>query len=272
MMRVPMLNSIRDHWPEYLMEAWGLGVFMISACVFTVLVNHPASPLQPGIEDPLARRALIGLAMGTTAVAIITSPWGRRSGAHINPAVTLAYLSLGKIGPSDALLYIASQFAGAAAGVQAAAWLIGPPVGHSAVNFVATLPGSPGPWAAFAAEAFISALLLTVVLWASNHRTLAPWTPYLVGTLVALYITVEAPISGMSMNPARTFGSGLFANAWNGAWIYFTAPPLGMLAAAQLFRIFPGEAAILCAKLDHHNNQTRCIFRCNYGALHAGRH
>lgn len=267
-----MLNSIREHWPEYLIEAWGLAVFMISACIFTVLVDHPASPVHGGIENPMARRAAIGLAMGITAIAIITSPWGRRSGAHINPAVTLAYLSLGKIRPWDALLYIAAQFAGGIAGVQAAEWLIGAPVSHSAVNYVATLPGSPGLPAAFVAELSISALLLMVVLWASNHRLLTPWTPYLAGALIALYITLEAPVSGMSMNPARTFGSGVFAGEWTGMWIYFTAPVLGMLAAAQIFRMLWGEAGVFCAKLNHHNNHTRCIFRCNYGALHASQH
>src|SRR5690242_17086241 len=81
-------EALRRHWPEYLMEAAALGVFMVSACVFGVLLGHPASPLHRVLPNPLVRRILGGVAMGLTAVGIISSPWGQRSGAHINPALT----------------------------------------------------------------------------------------------------------------------------------------------------------------------------------------
>jgi aquaporin Z len=84
------------------------------------------------------------------------------------------------------------------------------------------------------------------------------------GALVATYITIEAPFSGMSLNPARTFGSAFSARAWNALWIYFTAPPLGMLLAAELYARMNGARAALCAKL-HHDNDKRCIFNCNFG-------
>jgi len=84
--------------------------------------------------------------------------------------------------------------------------------------------------------------------------------------LVAVYITFEAPISGMSMNPARTFGSAYWAHAWTALWIYFTAPPLGMLLAAELYLRIRGAHRVFCAKLHHHNS-ARCIFRCNFSAL-----
>ena len=67
----------------------------------------------------------------------------------------------------------------------------------------------------------------------------------------------------MSMNPARTIGSAFSAGQWTAFWIYFTAPPAGMLAAAELYRRLPGAPQILCAKL-HHDTVTRCIFRCDY--------
>ena len=109
--------ALAAHWPEYLMESAGLGLFMISACVFTVLLEHPASPLRQAIPDPLPRRALIGLAMGLTAVGIIYSPWGKQSGAHLNPSVTLSFFLLGKVRPWDAFFYSAAQFAGGVLGV-----------------------------------------------------------------------------------------------------------------------------------------------------------
>src|SRR5918994_4078883 len=69
------VDALRRHWPEYLMEAAGLGLFMISAGTFGTLLFHPGSPLAALLPDPLARRALMGLIMGLTAIAIIYSPW-----------------------------------------------------------------------------------------------------------------------------------------------------------------------------------------------------
>jgi len=95
--------ALCQHWPEYLIEAAGLGVFMVSAGVFVMLFEQPGSPLHRAIASPDLRRVLIGVAMGLTAVAIIYSPWGRQSGAHLNPAVTLTFLRLGKVAPVDAM-------------------------------------------------------------------------------------------------------------------------------------------------------------------------
>jgi aquaporin Z len=106
---------------------------------------------------------------------------------------------------------------------------------------------------------------MSVVLRISNTAQLARYTPLFAGVLVATYITLEAPISGMSMNPARTFGSAVAAQLWTSLWIYFTAPPLGMLAAAEVYRWQKGAHAVLCAKLHHHNDK-RCIFRCGHEA------
>src|SRR5438094_5660031 len=78
-------KALQQHWPEYLMEAAELGAFMLSACAFTVLLWHPASPVHQAIANPTLRRTLTGVAMGLTAIAIIYSPWGKRSGAHFNP-------------------------------------------------------------------------------------------------------------------------------------------------------------------------------------------
>jgi glycerol uptake facilitator-like aquaporin len=194
-----MFEALREHWPEYLMEAAELGMFMISACIFATLLEHPGSPIPEVLPHPNARRPL-GVAMGLTAVGIIYSPWGQQSGGHLNPAVTLTFLRAGKVKPWDAVFYIGAQFVGAIAGV-----------------------------------------------------------------LVATYITLEAPISGMSMNPARTFGSALVARTWTSLWIYFTAPPLGMLLAVEVYRWRKGAQGVICAKLHHHNVR-RCIFRCGYQA------
>lgn len=249
---------MRVHWPEVLMEALGLGLFMLSACGFGAVLEHPASPVRAAMPDPVMRRVLMGCAMGLTAIGLIYSPWGARSGAHLNPCVSLAFWRLGRVPGRQALAYTAAHFAGAAAGVALAAGLFGFWLGHPDVNFVVTRPGMAGVAAAFGAEFVISLLLMSVVLRVSARPGLMRHTGLFAGALVALWIVLEAPISGMSMNPARTFGSAVMARDWSAWWIYFIAPPLGMLAAAELFRLGNAPRAG-CAKL-HHPSHIACIF------------
>jgi len=247
------------------MEAAGLGIFMVSAAVVTTVLEYPPSVLHEVFPDPTTRRVLIGLAMGLTAVALIYSPWGVRSGAHLNPAVTLTFLRLGKMQRIDALFYVVGQFVGGTAGLLLAVAAIGMGVRHPAVNYVVTMPGPAGSVAAFIAELSISFGLMLVVLITSNHQTLRLWTGLFAGALVATYIALEAPLSGMSMNPARSFASALPAQVWGSFWIYSTAPPVGMLLAAECYVRVRGARRVLCAKLHHHPG-SRCIFRCGYVA------
>ena len=262
-----MSDAFKKHWPEYLMEAAELSLFMFSACVFTVLLYHPSSPIAQTVHDGILRRMMMGTAMGSTAIAIIFSPLGKRSGAHFNPSVTWTFFRLGKIEAWDAAFYTLFQFAGAIAGIMAASLTLGKLVADQSVNYAATLPGSTGPIVAFLAEILISFILMSVVLTVSNIKRLARWTGMFAGALVATYITIESPISGMSMNPARTFGSAVGAQIWMSLWIYFIAPPLGMLLAAEFHRRRKAGLSVACAKLHHHNNK-RCIFRCNFEAQH----
>lgn len=257
------MNALRKHYPEYLMEAAGLGIFMVSASVVTALLEHPASLIHQAIANPLLRRFIIGVAMGLTAIAIIYSPWGKQSGAHINPVVTLTFFRLGKVKPIDTLFYIAAQFVGGLVGLGLAAKILGDAIGHPTVNYVVTIPGMKGAGVAFLAELIISFGVMMMILVVSNTPKLARFTGLFAGLLIAIYITLEAPLSGMSMNPARTLASAIPAHNWTAIWVYFTAPLLGMLSASELYIRLKGRKAIRCAKLHHHNNK-RCIFRCGY--------
>lgn len=254
-----MTDALRRHWPEYLMEAALLGAFMISAAAFASLLEFPDSPAYRALPNHMARVALNGVAMGLTAIALVYSPWGSRSGAHFNPALTFAFYRIGRIARPDALWYGAAQFAGSVVGMLVALALVGTPLAHPMVHYVATQPGPTGTTAAFVAEGGISFFLMLTVLIVSNRPSIARWTGVCAGLLVALYITVESPVSGMSMNPARTFGSALIGRTWTGWWIYFTAPPLGMLAAAEAYHRWRGARGVFCAKL-HHPANVRCIF------------
>ncbi len=236
---------------------------MISACVFTVWLFDPALPLTKLIPSALVRRICMGLAMGVTAVLIIHSPMGKRSGAHFNPAITLTYLRLGKITQWDAIFYVIFQFIGGVAGVGIAALLLGVRIADPSVEYAVTVPGTYGTAGAFAAELFMAILLMAVVLWTSNRPPVATYTSYCVGVLIVFYIIFFAPISGFSINPARTSGSAVFAGIWTAWWVYFTAPLLGMLGAAEFYLRSYGADRILCAKL-HPDPKYPCPFRCHF--------
>lgn len=253
------LISLRLHWPEYLMEAGEMSLCMFLTCSFATLLQHPASPVGHFVINRVARRALMGLAVSATVVGIIMSPWGKRSGGHFNPAVTFTFYWLGKVGGWDALFYGVAQFAGAIGGVAMAAFLLRGAPGDLSVRYAVTAPGVYGSTVAFAAELVISSLLMITVLLGTQHERLAPYTPYFVGLLYAVNITFETPLSGMSMNPARTFGPAAYGGYWHALWIYFLAPTVGMLAAAEVFLWARRGTLPHCAKL-HHANDKRCIF------------
>src|SRR5215469_3080483 len=259
------------HWPEYLIEAACLGLFMVSACSFTVLLEHPASAIRQRLSSALVRRLLAGIAMGVTADAIIYSPWGKQSGAHLNPSVTLTFLRLGKVEPWDAGFYVVAQFIGGTLGVLLSGLIWGHAIAEQNVRYAATMPGARGTGVAFVAEMVISFLMMTLILNVSNSPQIARFTGVIAGALVATYVTLESPLSGMSMSPARSLASAAPGGLWNSLWIYFTAPPLGMMLAARVYLWLRGKDAVFCAKL-HHDNDKRCIFRCNYKALLRNNH
>ena len=229
-------EALRSHWHLYLYEGAELAWFMVAACIATVVLFGVGSPILHLLPGATFRRLLMGLAMGVTAVLIIHSPMGKRSGAHFNPAITLTYLWLGKIGTWDAVFYVISQFVGGIAGVGLSALLLRQKLARPSVDYAATIPGLGGTAAAFAAELFMAFLLMSVVLWTSDRLRFAHRTSYLVGALIVNYIFFFAPVSGFSINPARTVASAVFAHVWTAWWVYFVAPLLGMFTAAELHK------------------------------------
>jgi aquaporin Z len=253
------------------MEAAELAAYMFVVCATITLFQHPASPIREIVPTGIWRRMLTGLVIGTTVIVIIKSPWGKQSGAHFNPAVTFTFYRLGKVRSWDAAFYIAAQFLGAIGGVALATYVLQGATANQAVRYAVTATGSYGALAAFIAEFTISFISMSTVLLASNTEKITRYTPYFAGVLVATYITFETPLSGMSMSPARTFGSAFHASYWHSIWIYFVAPTLGMLSAAEVFLRVRNGAPPLCAKL-YHTADKRCIFNCRYVPGHRYRH
>lgn len=242
------------------MEAGEVALYLLLTCLFAVLLQDPASPVRQLVTSGILRRGLMGLAVGASVIAIVMTPWGKQSGGHFNPAVTLAFYRLGKVALPDTLFYVVAQFLGAIGGVCIARYLLSRATGHEIVRYALTAPGARGNAAAFIGELTISFLLMITILVASNREALARYTPYFVGFLYAIFILFEAPLSGMSMNPARSFAPALHAGFWRTVWLYFAAPTLGMLLAAEVFLRARSGVRPFCAKL-HHANDKRCIFR-----------
>jgi aquaporin Z len=205
----------------------------------------------------------MGIAMGITAIGIIRSPIGQRSGAHFNPAITMTYLRLGKIDVWDALFYVVFQFMGGVFGVAVSALVLRNSLADPSVEYAITVPGRYGTAAAFCAELFMATVLMGAVLWISNRPSVANLTSYFVGILIALYILFFAPVSGFSINPARTTGSAVFAGIWTAGWLYFVAPVLGMMISAEIYLRIYGADRVLCAKL-HPDPKYPCPFDCHF--------
>jgi len=259
----PLTSAFNRHWRLYVDESVELAIFMISACFFTVWLFNPALPALHLLPSSAFRRLLMGISMGATAILIIRSPMGKRSGAHFNPAITLTYFRLGKIDKWDASFYVVSQFIGGICGVGLSALCLGGSLAVPTVNYAVTVPGRYGTLAAFCAEYFMAALLMLVVLWFSNRPQLSQCTSYLVGILITFYVFVFAPVSGFSINPARTTGSAVFANVWTAVWLYFVAPALGMMTSAEIYLRIYGIENVLCAKL-HPDPSYPCPFLCHF--------
>lgn len=185
---------------------------------------------------------------------------------YLMEATLLGGFMLSACGFSVLLLHPISPLSTAVADPLASRLLMGLAMGTTAVdpsvNFATTVPGPTGPAVAFVAELVISFVLMGTVLAFSNTARLSAFTGLASSALVATYITLEAPLSGMSMNPARTVGSAAAAELW----VYCTTPPLGMLLAAEAYVRLRSAHRVHCAKL-HHRNPHRGIFRCTCGEI-----
>jgi aquaporin Z len=261
-----LAEAIGTHWREYLMEGTELGSLTLSTCIVGTLLYSTDSPLNYLELSRGFRSVLMGTAIAVTTFLIIRSPFGRRSGAHFNPAVTLAFLWLRRVHRWDALCYVVAHFVGAVLGVAVAHEILGVHLSSAPVRYLVTTPGTYGKLTAFIAEFVLSGLLMGIVLYASNHRFLVRFSPILVALLTVSYFAFCSSISGFSVNPARTFSSALFAWVWQGIWIYFSAPCLGMLTSAAIYIKRMGSNRVYCAKVFH-DRQSTCPFPCHFERL-----
>ena len=256
---LPWAATLRGHWPEYAIEAGFLALFVLAAGVLSAWLETAS---MAATLEPATRRVLAGVATGLALIAMIYSPWGRRSGTHLNPGITLAYLRLGKMGRWDALFYAVAQVAGAFVAV---ALLRGGALlpATTAPSLLSTSTGPSNDWAVFTTQLLLSATGMLLILYTSNHASWFRATGVVYGLLVMLVVACAAPLSGFGMNPARLLAVDASGDLAPARWINLLPPLLGMQLGVEAWRLFTGRSQVLCAKLAH-NAHGRCIFRCQH--------
>jgi len=227
--------SFKKNWLHYLQEALGLAIFMVSACFFGGMLEAKNSSLHLAIPNAFARSIIMGIMMGLTALFIFYSSFTAPSGSHINPAVTITFLRLGKMCKYDAMFYIIFQFIGGISAVYLMAMLMGSSLTSEPVNYVATVPGKYGVLPAAIMEFIIAFIMITMVLFTSADERLKKYTRVIAACFVCANVIIAGPISGFGMNPARTFASAAPAHIYTAFWIYMIIPFAGMLTAAEFF-------------------------------------
>jgi len=249
---------------DYAAEFAGTFLLLLIGLSAVVVDFAHGSPVARWLPDENLRRLLTGFIFAGGATAIVYSPLGRTSGGHINPAVTLAFLRLRKITGRSAAWYMVAQFAGAFAGAVAVRLLWGSLA--SDVDLGATIPGWGGSAVSLLAEIAMTFLLVTLILRFVDEPKLQRFTPAAAGALVAFLVFVEAPLSGTSLNPARSFGPAVVAPDLSGFWVYLLAPPVGALLAVALYR--RSRRTVRCGKLIHSDEYDCRFLDCEYTPPH----
>jgi len=237
------------HWTAWLCEFAGTAILLAGGLSAVFLDFGPSSPVTPHLPSSSARLLLTGLLFAGTGSLVALSPIGRLSGAHLNPAITLAFWTQRKVHPHDVVGYVTAQLLGAftATACLRLAW------GRSAeaLHLGATQPGRGlGDPAAAVLEAGMTASLVLMVLFMTSSARTARWTPLGNWLLVATLVWLGAPYTGASLNPVRSIAPAVLAPELGHLWVYLVGPLGGAFLAAAVFAAFR-DTHTLTAKLFH---------------------
>jgi len=251
------LNGRHIPWALFVSEFIGTALLVLVGLSLVILMFGAGSPMASLIPSEGLRRLITGFLFGTTGASIALSPVGKVSGAHINPAVTLAFRLGGKIDLPTTLGYIVAQLIGAVVG--SLPLLLWGAMGTS-VAFGATLPGSDYTVSTVllgeVITTFAMVALLAVFL---AFRRIRPFTPAIFPPLYAIMVWAESPISGTSTNPARSLGPSVISGQWGGWWIYWIGPMAGMLLAVLACSFLAKRIEV--AKLYYFDSDHDRLFR-----------
>lgn len=237
------------HLAEWGAEALGTAILLFVVVSVVSLVFGAGAPVARAVPTIGPRLLLAGLLIAGSGSLVAVSLLGRRSGGHINPAVTLGFWLTGHVHRHDLAGYVAAQVLGAVVGAAAGALVWGSRA--SSVRYAATLPGHGlNDLAAAGIELLMTAALLLVIFTFTARARLMRWTPVATWLLVTCLVWQVAPYSGTSLNPARSLAPALLAHQSRSLWVYLLAPLIGAALAAALVRLRL-LALPLTAKLFH---------------------
>jgi aquaporin Z len=237
------------HWAEWGSEFVGTGILLLGGLSGLFLDFAPGSPVAAALPSESVRLLFTGLILGATGLLVTVSPLGRRSGAHLNPSVSLAFWRRGHMHPHDLIGYVSAQTAGAIAGTLAARWCWG--ARASALDLGVTRPGHGiSTLAAAGIEAILTFVLIFGILLAVSSSRSARWTPLVAWGLVALLVWQGGDLTGASLNPARSLAPALLAPLTAGLWAYIVGPLAGSLAAVAAYGLL-SRLETRTAKLLH---------------------
>jgi glycerol uptake facilitator protein/aquaporin Z len=223
----------RTSLPRALDEFALTTVLLFIAVTVIRWLRDPGSPLF--IADFGIAIAVIGAISGAVLTALILTPLGKRSGGHMNPAVTVILWLMKAFPRRDVLPYAFAQLLGSAAGAGLARLAWGPVVSLDSVQFGAIKPApSWEPLSVFLAEAGAMAAIALVVGFFVVHSRYARLVPYAIGLSVGVVIALLGPLSGGCINPARQLGPAVLSGQTTDLWIYLVAPVLGAALGSWL--------------------------------------
>jgi aquaporin Z len=250
-------NDRRIPWALFVSELIGTAVLLLVGLSLVILMFGAGTPMARLIPSEGLRRLITGFFFGTTGACIALSPVGKVSGAHINPVVTLGFRLMGKLDLQTTLGYVGAQLIGAVVG--SLPLLFWGAMGKS-VAFGATLPGSAAPvWTALLGEVITTFTMVALLSVFLGFRTIRPFTPAIFPPLYAIMVWAEAPISGTSTNPARSLGPSVVSGQWQGWWIYWIGPMVGMLLAVLACSFLAKRVEV--AKLYYFDSDRDRLFR-----------
>ena len=246
----------RVRWRMFFSELIGTALLVCGGLSVVIIMFGDGSPLTRLLPGETLRMTLAAFLFGSIGATIALSRIGSESGAHINPAVTMGFWMMHKVDFRVAFGYISAQLLGAAIGaLPLLAW---GSMGRS-VSFGATVPGHGySSTAVLLGEIATTFGLIATLCVCLASRRLRAYTPFVIPLLYAVMVPLESHISGTSTNPARTVGPALISGRWDGWWIYWAGPMLGMLLAVAVFSRIARRIEV--AKLYHFESDRRRLF------------
>jgi aquaporin Z len=254
------MNIAKANWKLFLSEAIGVAVLLLVGLSFVIFNWGDGSIIAKQFPSPIFRTVLTGILFGTVGCLVTISPVGRISGAHINPAVSVAFWLRGKMNFVTLLGYVIAQMTGAVVGC--VPLLLWGNLGKS-IQYGITLPGPDGVWMAFLGEVFVTGSLILYLYIFIGSKKLRDFTPYGIPFLYGLLNLLEAPLSGDSTNPARSFGPAVIAGNFTHYWIYCLAPLTGTVIVTLIFRIRRINRLYRMekARVSYHNSPTPAVLQ-----------